>query len=170
MKKLFATIAVTFVLLATTFLTASAQVQLNPDLHPDYAPVVSLGTQAGPADYGNYFLQLIAGGLLYLAGPIAILVIAIAGLRYVTSHGEQNAMEGAKKTLEFAIIGLIVIMLSYAAVRAVIGILLQTDVSPPQTVTSPASSPTPSPSASPTPAPAAPAPANPGYDPNQPSI
>ncbi len=123
----------------------SAAVEINPDLHPEYAPVVVIkgGTSA---DYGNYFLQLIAGGLLYLAGPVAIIVIAVAGLRYVTSHGNQEAIDGAKKTLQWAIIGLIIIILSYAAVRVVITTVLQTDqTSPGQSVTKPTPPATPTP-------------------------
>ena len=111
--------------------TASAFVSLPSDLHPDYAPAINLqgatpGSKADPNDYANFFLQLIAGGLLYMAGPVAILVIAVAGLRYVTAHGKQENIEGAKKTLEWAIIGLILIILSFAIVRIVITTLIQT--------------------------------------------
>lgn len=124
MKKLLAIIGI-LVTLGTASPAAIAAVELDPNLHPEYAPVVVL-KGGNEADYGNYFLQLIAGGLLYLAGPTAILIIAISGLRYVTSHGDENAMEGAKKTLEWAIIGLIVIILSYSVIRVVITTVLQT--------------------------------------------
>ncbi len=125
MKKFFTIIGLVFTLLTATIPAALAQVSLDPNLHPEYAPVVVI--QGGTsADYGNYFLQLIAGGLLYLAAPVAILIIAISGLRYVTSHGDQNALEGAKKTLEWAIIGLLVIMLAYGIVRVVISTVLTT--------------------------------------------
>lgn len=124
MKKLLTIIGI-LITLGTTAPAAMAAVELDPNLHPEYAPVVVL-KGGNEADYGNYFLQLIAGGLLYLAGPTAILIIAISGLRYVTSHGDENAMEGAKKTLEWAIIGLIVIILSYSVIRVVITTVLQT--------------------------------------------
>jgi hypothetical protein len=126
MKKLLATISLALALIAANMPAASAVVEIDPNLHPEYAPVVVIqgGTEA---DYGNYFLQLIAGGLLYLAGPVAILFIAVSGFRYVTSHGDQTALEEAKKTLTWAIIGLVVVILSYAIVRVVIGIILQTN-------------------------------------------
>lgn len=102
---------------------AAAQVQLPDELHPNYAPVVVI-KGGSSSDYGNYFLQLIAGSLLYLAGPIAVAMIAVGGLRYVVSHGDQTQMEGAKKTLQWAIIGLLVIIFSYAIIKGIISIAL----------------------------------------------
>ncbi len=135
MKKLLTILGLMMAFMAVTAPLALAQVQIDPNLHPEYAPVVVL-SGGSSADYGNYFLQLIAGGLLYLAGPVAILFIAVAGLRYVTSHGDQNQLEGAKKTLEWAIIGLVVVIFSYAIVRAIITFVLQTPTAP-QSVTAP---------------------------------
>ncbi len=102
-----------------------AQVKLDPTLKPDYLPnfTVNSTSQAG---LGVGILQLLAGSLIYLAGPIAILMIAIGGLRYVVSHGEDNQMEGAKKTITWAIIGLLVIIVSWLLVRNVIRIVSQT--------------------------------------------
>ena len=142
MKKLLTTIGLIFTLMTIVMPIASARMGLPDELHPDYAPVVKLQkTEAGgPADeaaYGNYFLQLIAGGLLYFAAPVTVLIIAVGGLRYVTSHGKQENIEGAKKTLEWAIIGLIIVMLSFAIVRVVITTLLQTPTDP-QKITTPA--------------------------------
>ncbi len=96
-----------------------AEITLPNDLHPQYAPTVVL-TGGNEADYGNYFLQLIAGGLLYLAAPIAVLIIAMAGSEYVKSSGDETKIEAAKKTLVWAVIGLVVIILSYAIIRSVI--------------------------------------------------
>ena len=105
-----------------------AVVSLPEDLHPDYAPEVKIDTNKKGAEvtYANVMLQYMAGGLLYLAGPVAILIIAVAGLRYVTSHGDQNMMDGAKKTLTYAVIGLVVIILSFAIIRAIISVLVST--------------------------------------------
>ncbi len=109
-----------------------ARITLPADLKPDQAPEVDLknfkdsgkGTTWEAAVYTNYFLQLIAGGLLYLAGPIAILIIAIGGLRYVVSHGNQTQMENAKKTLEYGLVGLAVIIFSFAIIKAIIAVIV----------------------------------------------
>ncbi len=78
------------------------------------------GVQAEKGGVANYILQLIAGSLIYLAGPTAVLILASGGLRYVTSRGNQPQMDAAKKTITYAIIGLIVIILSLAIVANVI--------------------------------------------------
>lgn len=124
MKKLLTIIGLTLAIMAATLPAAMAQVEINPDLHPQYAPEISSPNVKNAADYGNFLLQLVAGGLLYLAGPTAILFIALAGLRYVTAHGDQNQLEGAKKTLTWAIIGLVVVIFAFAVVRIIISTTL----------------------------------------------
>lgn len=103
--------------------TLFAAVTLPDDLKPTYAPDVKIVEGGNEASYVNYFLQLLAGSLLYLAAPVAVLIIAVSGLRYVISHGDDGQIENAKKTLMFAVIGLVAIMLSFAIVQAVIRIL-----------------------------------------------
>ncbi len=107
-------------------------VSLPDELHPNFAPDVKItGTDDQKktpgfleAAYANFFLQLIAGGLLYLAGPVAIAVIAIGGVRYTISHGNDTMLEGAKKTLMYGIIGLLIIIFSYAIVKGIIGVVV----------------------------------------------
>lgn len=104
-------------------------ISLPDALHPNYAPDIKLAdnvesTKGYEAAYANFFLQLIAGGLLYLAGPVAIAVIAIGGVRYTISHGNETMLEGAKKTLMYGVIGLLIIIFSYAIVKGIIGVIL----------------------------------------------
>lgn len=96
-----------------------ASVTLPDALHPKFAPVVVI-KGGNEADYGNYFLQLIAGGLLFLAAPVAVLVIVFGAITYMLSMGEQNTIDSAKKTLMYGIIGLLVTMFSFAIVRLII--------------------------------------------------
>ncbi len=108
---------------------AFATVELDTRFKPEYSPSVTLKDGAGnnPAAYGVAVLQTIAGGLITLAAPVAIVIIAIAGLMAVVSHGNQNITEKAKKTLFAAIIGLIIIIFSWIGVRAAIELVLRTD-------------------------------------------
>lgn len=55
--------------------------------------------------------------LLFIVGAVAVVVIIIAGIRYVTSAGNATAVSAAKNTLMYAIIGLIVAFLAYAIVN-----------------------------------------------------
>ena len=65
--------------------------------------------------------------LLFIVGAIAVIMIVIGGLRYVTSGGNQNAVTAAKNTILYAIIGIIVAILAYAAINFVLGSLLPGD-------------------------------------------
>lgn len=102
-----------------------AAVQLDSQLKPEYAAAYNTNS-LGPSDYINYILQVFAGGLIYIAGPLAVLMLVWGGSSYVTSRGEQGATDKAKKTIIYAIAGLIVIMLSYAIVFNVIAMLNST--------------------------------------------
>ena len=57
--------------------------------------------------------------LLVFAGIVALILIIISGFKFVTSAGEPKRAEGARKTLTFALIGLFLILLSFAIVRFV---------------------------------------------------
>jgi type IV secretion system pilin len=57
--------------------------------------------------------------LLFIVGAVAVIMLVIGGLRYVTSNGDQNAVTGAKNTILYAIIGIVVAFLAYAAVQFV---------------------------------------------------
>jgi hypothetical protein len=58
-------------------------------------------------------------GFLSLVGLIAICVIIWSGFRWMTSRGDSGQIEEAKNTLIQAVIGLLVISLSYAIVQFV---------------------------------------------------
>lgn len=108
-----------------------AQVTLEQNLRPGnaaYIPVNSTGQnpQNAAANVANIILQLIAGSLIYAAGPLAVLMLVIGGFRYVISHGDQTQMEAAKKNITWAIVGLLVILVSWIIVDNVIKIITTT--------------------------------------------
>ena len=57
--------------------------------------------------------------LLFLIGAISVIMLIIGGVRYVVSGGDQGAVTSAKNTILYAIIGIIVAFLAFAAVRFV---------------------------------------------------
>lgn len=61
--------------------------------------------------------------LLFLIGAISVIMLIIGGIRYVISGGDQNQVTGAKNTILYAIIGIVVAFLAYAAVNFVTGAL-----------------------------------------------
>lgn len=65
-------------------------------------------------------IQTVANILLFLVGAVAVIMLIIGGFRYVTSNGDAAAIKGAKDTILYAIIGIIVAFLAYAAVNFVV--------------------------------------------------
>ncbi len=68
----------------------------------------------------NGTFSLITNVLLFIIGAIAVIMIVIGGMRYVISGGDSNQITAAKNTILYAIIGIIVAILAYAAVNFVI--------------------------------------------------
>lgn len=64
--------------------------------------------------------------ILFLVGAVAVIMLIVGGFRYVTSNGDQNAVTGAKNTILYAIIGIVVAFLAYAAVQFLVGSLTGT--------------------------------------------
>lgn len=58
--------------------------------------------------------------LLFIIGAIAVIMIVIGGLRYVISGGDSNQVTAAKNTILYAVVGIVVAILAYAAVNFVI--------------------------------------------------
>ncbi|MBU2213593.1 pilin [Patescibacteria group bacterium] len=54
--------------------------------------------------------------ILSFMALVAVVIIVIAGIRLVVSQGEQEAVEKSKKTILYAVIGLIIILLAQAIV------------------------------------------------------
>ena len=63
--------------------------------------------------------------LLTIAGIVAVVFLVIGGFRYITSGGNEEAAETGKKTIINAIIGIVVIILSFVIVRVIANALTQ---------------------------------------------
>lgn len=57
--------------------------------------------------------------LLLLAGVTALILIIISGFKFVTSGGDPKQAEGARKTLTYAVIGLVLVLISFGIVRVI---------------------------------------------------
>lgn len=58
--------------------------------------------------------------LSIVVGVIAVIMIIIGGLKYVTSNGDSNSISSAKNTIIYALIGIVVVALAQALVRFVL--------------------------------------------------
>lgn len=96
-------------------------------------------TAAGPVDKIGEGLKSVGGGeegeegmtlqegiriivdvMLFILGAIAVVMIVVGGIRYTTSNGDANSTKGAKDTIMYAVVGLIVAILAYAIVNFVL--------------------------------------------------
>ena len=62
----------------------------------------------------------IINAMLFIIGALAVIMIIWSGIRMVISNGNATTIENAKKTLIYAVAGLIVAILAYAIVNFVI--------------------------------------------------
>ena len=70
-------------------------------------------------------LQYAINLVLYASGSVAVIFLIIGGIRYITSFGNQKGMEAAKKTVKYALIGLVAVILSYAIVTNILDLIYQ---------------------------------------------
>ncbi|MBQ3293808.1 hypothetical protein IJG96_01600 [Candidatus Saccharibacteria bacterium] len=61
--------------------------------------------------------------ILAVLGFLAVIMLIIGGVKYATSAGDAKAVTDAKNTILYALIGLVIAILSYSIVKFVIGIL-----------------------------------------------
>jgi hypothetical protein len=89
-------------------------------------PTVNLGSIGGiPSGVGgiNPILQWALTLIFVFAGIAAILFVIWGGISWITSAGEKEKLEGARKKVLYALIGLIIIFASYLIVRTVGSVL-----------------------------------------------
>lgn len=82
-------------------------------------------TAAGAETKINEAVQFAINLVLYASGAVAVFMLVFAGIRYVMSMGNQERMDSAKKTIQYALIGLIAVILAFAAVQNIISLIFQ---------------------------------------------
>lgn len=68
----------------------------------------------------SHLITVIINILSAVVGIIAVIMIIIAGLRYITSGGKQESVTGAKNTILYAVIGLVIVALAQLIVHFVL--------------------------------------------------
>ncbi len=75
-------------------------------------------TNAG-SDINSLIIKII-NVLSALAGAAAVIMLIYGGFRYVTSAGNDTGVAAAKKTIQYALIGVVIVVLSQAIVHFVL--------------------------------------------------
>lgn len=91
---------------------------------PENLPTGRLG-DASASTKINDIINFVTDLILYASGSIAVLMLIFGGITYISSLGNQEKAEKAKKIIKFAAIGLFVVILAYAAVTNVIDLIFR---------------------------------------------
>jgi len=127
------------VLFATLFWTLSesafAVVQLDDSFRPDSLPTIETSdavNSANPETAATQTIILFVGKIisrvLLFTGSMAIIYLIIAGGNYIFAFGKDQRIEAGKRGLTWGVIGLALILFSYAIVQGIISVLLKVDV------------------------------------------
>ena len=65
-------------------------------------------------------LRTVLNLISLIAGVIAVIMLIIGGLKYITSQGEAAATAGAKNTIIYAVIGLVIVAFAQLIVKFVL--------------------------------------------------
>jgi|SRR5581483_4022876 len=59
----------------------------------------------------------IVNTLIIFAGVVAVFLIVIGGIKLINSGGDPKQLEGAKKTITYALVGLVLILSSFLIIN-----------------------------------------------------
>ena len=65
-------------------------------------------------------LDRVAGIIMYIGGVASVIMIILGGFTFMTGSGDPNTLAAARKTVIYAVVGIIVLVLPSAIVRFVI--------------------------------------------------
>jgi len=118
MKKLFLTLGLVVSLLVLGTSTALAYNPYNgvdctksPNNKADSSAICNAGNK-NPLSGPDGAIADITNIVSYVAGGIAVIVVIVGSLRYITSGGDPGAVKKAKDSVLYALIGIAVIVLA----------------------------------------------------------
>ena len=81
------------------------------------------GNTENPISGANGLVMKVINIVAYVAGVAAIIIIVLAGLRMVTSGGSSEDIAGARRSLIYALVGIVVIVLARTIIAFVLSAL-----------------------------------------------
>jgi hypothetical protein len=122
-----------FVIIATTVLMGmlllcapihAQEIQRNANCGSNISLGSSTGCDKPGAAQGSDNIERLITTIINvfsaIVGSIAVIMIIIGGFRYVTSAGDSNNVSGAKNTILYAIVGLVIVVFAQIIVRFVL--------------------------------------------------
>lgn len=101
--------------LVSAFPVASAAL-----INPSDSPSAITEATGGEGSIRRLVLKIVNFFLGFL-GILAVIMVIYGGVTYVTAAGQDEAIGNAKKIILYSVVGIIVILLSFAIVSTVLG-------------------------------------------------
>ena len=125
MKRFFSllTLIVLLTLSTTLFPPASAFAAACPSGNDPKGQVLQgIGESGSNCDSSGVpsTIQVIVNILSFIRGAVAVIMIVISGIKFITAGGDSQAVSSARNTLIYAIIGLVIIAMAQVIVHFVL--------------------------------------------------
>lgn len=125
MKKFYIIIIAIILLLPLTGLAKNCSATPDPATPNELCNPITVASDL--PSFGIRLLQVFASA----AGVTAIIFVLFSGFRFITSQGNSETVEQARRALQWALSGLVLILLSYVLVAALGAFLHQRLIAPP---------------------------------------
>ncbi len=123
MKKILLIIGAIAAIIAPQMILASSSNLVFADAKTQIESAVNeVGGSENKTDVRGFIGNIIKT-MFFIVGVLAVIVIIFAGVTFVMSAGNSQTIQKAKTTIIYAVIGLIVSILSYAIVNFVVSSL-----------------------------------------------
>lgn len=118
MRKLFTSIAAALGLLSLAPVALADGININTCPGGNFSPLC-----LGASDLGKVITNAI-NFLFVVAALLALVFLVIGGVKWLTSQGEKEGVGKARETIVAAIVGLVIIFLSYLIVNFVLNLFV----------------------------------------------
>lgn len=115
-KKVAVTLLMTLVLMMSTVMSVGAQDGFGIT---GASPAAVTSSTGGQGSLRQLALTIVNFALTFL-GLIAVIMIIYGGFLYVTAAGKEDKVETGKKIIMYSIMGIVIILLSFAIVNTVL--------------------------------------------------
>lgn len=131
LKKSILTLSTLFAVLTPVMVpvTVAAQVSADPSIRNNLCAGSNLSvadttcdaTTDDAAGQVDTIIATVINIFSLVVGVVSVIMIIIGGLKYITSGGDSGNVSGAKNTILYAIIGLVIVALAQVVVKFVLG-------------------------------------------------
>lgn len=80
--------------------------------------------------FRGYVLPAITRTVIALSGALAFVFMIIGGIQILTAYGNEERVSAGRKTMMFAIIGLVIAMLAFAVVQIISSLQIAPNLAP----------------------------------------